>query len=169
MVSNEPRRHYGYNSSRARARTRSHDDGLLSSFRPVRACAPYSLQGFPSRTTPGSQHQHGLSHGISFPRGCRRLYPAPQFGPGGWYGMPPSASLNGTIPGPTNGVHHPLSIATSLTPNVSTSETPSVAEDHHKEWVWNTAGELGTSTPCFFQTHDILMSPHGSLVPDRSY
>lgn len=163
MVPNAPRRHYGCSSSRARVRTRSHDDALLSSLRPVRACAPYSLQGFTPRAPPSSQHQHGLIHGISFPRECRRLYPAPQFGSGGWYGLPPSASLYGTTPGPTNGIHHPLSIATSFTPNVSTSETLSVAEDHHKEWTWNAAGELGTPTPCFFQTHDILMCPHGSL------
>lgn len=159
MGPNAPRRHYGCNPSRAWARTRSHDDGFLSSLRSGRAYAPYSLQGFTSRTSPGSQHQHGLSHGSSFPR--RRLYSAPQFGQAGWYGMSPSASLHGTVPGPTNGIHHPLSTPTSFTPNVSTSldsGTLSVTAEHREEWAWNPAGELCRSTPYSFQVHHINVS-----------
>ncbi len=59
----------------------------------------------------------------------------------------------GTTLGPTDGIHHPASIDTDFTSNVSAewySGTLSVAAENREDWgclMWNATNELGKFTP----------------------
>jgi hypothetical protein len=149
--------HTGRNLSRDRPRARAHGDtegGIPLSLRPHHSFAPYPLSRFP----PGSQHS--LSHGTSFSHGSTRLSIAPQLGQGGWPLMPPS---QGTSLGPTDDIHHPTSINTGFTMNVSSEWCPdilSIAAETGEDWrrlIWNATDKIGRLTP-------LLLLPNARYV-----
>ena len=140
------------NPSQGRPHLRSHGDSdgtLPYSLRTVHSYEPYPPTGFVPRTSPGSQHD--LSHGSPLSRRSRRSYQAPQLGLCGWNPTPPGPSLQGTILGTTDAIHHLGSITTSFTPSVSAEGNPGsllIADGNREAWglhpTWN---DLGTCTP----------------------